>query len=188
MQALNDALLAAQASHDAFLNLASSSSFARGSAKDEEEAKEEKAEEEDEDPIRAFAKKRFGSPTRPPPSASSTSASGSSRPPPSRLQPEAQPPRKHRRMVGEEELHDLRGEQSAAHELGLRWQDRGPPANSAMPGDTWRGQKLRVNSGKWANRGGAHKSWYSAYYVAKQAGPEAEATYLQANPHPKKGK
>ena len=54
MQALNDALLAAQASHDAFLNLASSSSFARGSAKDEEEAKEEKAEEEDEDPIKAW--------------------------------------------------------------------------------------------------------------------------------------
>ena len=91
--------------------------------------------------------------------------------------------KKPRREVSETELNDLRAERAAAKELNLKWQERGPPG---APGEKWRGQNYRVNTGKWANRGGANKAWYNAYYAAKKGGPEALELFLKFNPHPNK--
>ena len=57
-------------------------------------------------------------------------------------------------------LKALREERAAAEALGLDWQHRGPPGPSMGGPSTWRGQKYRENSGKWANRGG-NAPWQS---------------------------
>ena len=99
--------------------------------------------------------------------------------------PKAPPPR----AYTEAELADLRGESKVAKAMGLRWQDRGPPPDQLPEGlTTWRGQQYRPKSGKWANRGGENKEWYTAYYKAKQQGKEVERLFLENNPHPKKKK
>ena len=74
-----------------------------------------------------------------------------------------------------------------ARELGLSWQQRGPTPDMLPEGQTtWRGQRYRPNTGKWANRGGSNKEWYSAYYRAKAAGADALERFLEEHPHPKK--
>ena len=85
-----------------------------------------------------------------------------------------------------DELLRLRAERAAAEEAGLKWQQRGPPAECLPEGEsTWRGQAYRPNTGKWANRGGAHVEWYKEFYMAKKAGPDAVAKFLSEHPHPK---
>ena len=70
----------------------------------------------------------------------------------------------------------LRAEATIARQLGLPWQERGPLPEMLPEGQmTWRGQQYRPNTGKWANRGGSHKQWYTDFYKAKKAGPEAVA-------------
>ena len=82
---------------------------------------------------------------------------------------------------------DLRAEEAVARELGLSWQQRGPTPDMLPEGETtWRGQRYRPNTGKWANRGGANKEWYTAYYRAKAAGADALERFLEEHPHPKK--
>jgi hypothetical protein len=80
-----------------------------------------------------------------------------------------------------EQVIELRAEAEAAHEAGVRWQDRGPPGGKK--GDTWRGQEFRESSQRYANRGGQHKEWYSAMYKAKKA--KTLDTFLNENPKPK---
>jgi hypothetical protein len=93
-----------------------------------------------------------------------------------------------RRSVSLEELIVLRSEEEVARGMKLPWQQRGPPPEALPEGmTTWRGQAYRPQSGKWANRGGAHKQWYTDFYQAKKAGPEALAKFLKDNPHPKAG-
>ena len=44
----------------------------------------------------------------------------------------------------------------------------GPPGPTPeMP--TWRGQRWRANTQRWANRGGVNREWYRAYYRGKAA-------------------
>ncbi len=80
-----------------------------------------------------------------------------------------------------EQVIELRAEADAAHELGVRWQDRGPPGGKK--GDTWRGQEFRESSQRYANRGGKCKDWYSGMYKAKKAGTLDK--FLEENPKPK---
>jgi len=84
-----------------------------------------------------------------------------------------------------EQVLDLRAEEAAARDMGVRWQDRGPPREH-HDSDTWRGQKRRESSGRWANRGGAAKAWYAAFYKAKGQGAEALSKFLAHNPKPAK--
>jgi hypothetical protein len=80
-----------------------------------------------------------------------------------------------------EQILELRGEAEAAHEGGVRWQDRGPPGGKK--GDIWRGQEYRESSQRYANRGGKCKDWYSGMYKAKKAG--TLDNFLKENPKPK---
>ena len=80
-----------------------------------------------------------------------------------------------------EQMIELRAEAEAAHEAGVRWQDRGPPGGKK--GDTWRGQEFREFSQRYANRGGKCKDWYSGMYKAKKAGTLDK--FLEENPKPK---
>ena len=117
---------------------------------------------------------RLRSPERPPAWAQS-SASSSSQPGP--FQPEP------RREVSFDEFLWLRAEQQVAQEMGLRWQERGPPPEALPEGQTtWRGQAYRPGTGKWANRGGANKQWFTEFYRAKKAGPAAVQDFLAKNP------
>ena len=195
MDQLNAILLRAQASNNEFMSLARNMSFGQeadelpdfGEATELEQLVEEEKEAQPVEEKKAEeppAKKRLRSPSRPPRNVMATSSKAPAPgPPPPPPPPPSQ--RRHRREVSEEELLDLRAEQKAAEEMGLRWQDRGPPPD-LVQGDTWRGQRYRPGTGKWANRGGENKQWYSGFYAAKKAGPEAVAAYLAAHPHPKK--
>jgi len=123
---------------------------------------------------------RLRSPVRPPSSWQPAPSSSSSQPAPSR--------RELRRHVSDEELLCLRAEQATATAMGLRWQERGPPPSALPEGQTtWKGQAYRPGTGKWANRGGVHKQWYTEYYKAKRAGPAAVEDFLAKNPNPKTG-
>ena len=76
-----------------------------------------------------------------------------------------------RTSISAEELQDLRDESAAAHSLGIGWKDRGPPGPPEDdPTATWRGQKWREGSQRWANGGGSNREWYKMYYKAKQHG------------------
>ena len=80
-----------------------------------------------------------------------------------------------------EQIIELRAEAEVAHDLGIKWQDRGPPGGKK--GDTWRGQEFRESSQRYANRGGKCKDWYSGMYKAKKAGTLDK--FLEENPKPK---
>ena len=58
----------------------------------------------------------------------------------------------------------MAAESSVANMLGIRWRDRGPPTGPASGFSKWRGQKWREGSKRWANRGGANRDWYRAFY------------------------
>ena len=54
-------------------------------------------------------------------------------------------------------------EDMAAAEHGVPWQLRGP----ARPTDeepTWKGQRWRILSARWGNRGGEKRAWWSVFY------------------------
>jgi hypothetical protein len=70
--------------------------------------------------------------------------------------------------------------------MGLAWKERGPPPPSD-PTETWRGQRYREGSGRWANRAGQHAEWFSAYYRAKRSmTPAALQAWVRQNPRPAK--
>ena len=64
----------------------------------------------------------------------------------------------------------MRAEENVARDMGLDWSLRGPPGPSEGGPKTWRGQNYREGNGKWANRGGKHRKWFTAYYKAKTSG------------------
>ena len=72
----------------------------------------------------------------------------------------------------EKELVDLKAEGKVAKKMNLPWQERGPPPPppGQESGATWRGQKFRKNTGKWANNGGKQKIFYNWYYGIKKDG------------------
>ena len=71
-------------------------------------------------------------------------------------------------------VKELREEQDAATALSIRWQDRGPVPDDPH-NETWRGQRWRArasstedaSAGRWGNRGGKHRTWYSTFYALK---------------------
>jgi hypothetical protein len=91
-----------------------------------------------------------------------------------------------RRRVDSDELFELREEESEARMRSIPWQERGPPPGVLPKGATWRGQRFRPISGKWANRGGRNASWYRGYYEAKGKGADAAHAYRVEHPFPKK--
>lgn len=52
----------------------------------------------------------------------------------------------------------------------LPWDARGPPGPMHGGPTTWRGQKYRRNSCRWANAGGRHRDKFSLYYKKKKEG------------------
>jgi hypothetical protein len=85
------------------------------------------------------------------------------------------------RVVDPETLEALREEQDAAEAVGMRWQDRGPVPED--PSERWRSQRWRPRTttedasvGRWGNRGGRHRFWYTTFYGLKGSkGMEAAA-------------
>ena len=45
----------------------------------------------------------------------------------------ASTPRCHRKIVSEEEFADLRDDEAAAEEVGMKWQQRGSPPETTQP-------------------------------------------------------
>jgi len=74
------------------------------------------------------------------------------------------------RQVTMDEYIELRAEQDMATELGIRWQNRGPPGPADGGPQTWRGQAFRPLANKWGNRGGQHREYYRALYSSKGVG------------------
>lgn len=58
----------------------------------------------------------------------------------------------------------MKAEERAARDQHLRWQDRGPPGPADGGPSTWRGQRFRPATQKWANRGGRWKDYYNYKY------------------------
>ena len=73
-----------------------------------------------------------------------------------------------------------------ARSMGLSWAERGPPAPAQGGPSTWRGQTYRRGSGRWANRGGQLKEWYTGFYQAKKEGGAYLDEWLHRNPKPRK--
>ncbi len=122
----------------------------------------------------------------PPPELLSQVSVDPSQPPSSGpSQPKASPPpkKKARRTVSVEEYIALQSERDVAMQNNIPWQMRGPPPTGTA-GETWRGQVYRRLSGKWANRGGVHREWYTGFYQAKKQGKEAVELFLKDNPKP----
>jgi hypothetical protein len=103
--------------------------------------------------------------------------------------------RVHKRFVDQDELMELRAEQAVARHVGVGWKHRGPAGPEAeSKHDTWRGQKYRPGSQRWANNGGTRAWWYNAYYPLKRkaadSGREADKRalrdWLESNPMPEK--
>ena len=67
---------------------------------------------------------------------------------------------------GWDDEEDLKAEADVAKELGTRWQDRGPP-RAEHHSATWRNQAYRKGSGRWANRGGQAREWFTHFYSSK---------------------
>jgi len=71
--------------------------------------------------------------------------------------------------ISEEDLQELRHEELLARSHHISWQDRGPPGPNQGGPETWRGQRFREGTGKWANRGGQWREYYRGYYSAMAA-------------------
>lgn len=97
------------------------------------------------------------------------------------LPTDAIPPHLRSNKYTAEQLIDLRAESSVAKELGLTWQERGPPPTGEA-GELWRGQRYREGSQRWGNRGGKSRWWYEQYYKAKRNGTVKE--FLEKHPSP----
>ena len=65
-------------------------------------------------------------------------------------------------------LLDHDAEIAAAKSSGLGWQFRGPQGPELGGPETWRGQKWRPGSQRWANSGGKDKAKYAPYYYKQQ--------------------
>ena len=50
------------------------------------------------------------------------------------------------------------------------WDIRGPPGPGSGGPATWRGQRFRHNTGRWANPGGRHKDKFRVYYRKQRDG------------------
>ena len=104
---------------------------------------------------------------------------------PERVRPSCNPNKRMR--IAEEELVCLRAERDAAAMHGIKWRQRGPPGprGPQEPGcaaHTWRGQKWREGSRRWANNGGTNKDWYKHYYgIRKQNDAWAMQRFLEEN-------
>ncbi len=90
---------------------------------------------------------------------------------------------------------ELRAEQEIARRIGIDWKHRGPTAPEVEDKHaTWRGQKFRTGSQRWANNGGTRSAWYNTYYPLKRkandSGNEVDKKRLQQwlaqNPMPEK--
>jgi hypothetical protein len=78
--------------------------------------------------------------------------------------------RVHRRPITQEELFGLRAEERVARSMATPWQSRGPPGPDEGGPSSWRGQQYRPGTGKWANRGGRQKEYYTWLYSGKAKG------------------
>jgi hypothetical protein len=128
--------------------------------------------DEDRQPPPWRKKQRLVSPERPPPSSSTSAPSGY---PPGMMESSSK--------YTPEQLMDVKAEAAVAMQLGLSWPERGP-AGPSEESSTWRGQAWRQGSERWANRGGAKKEWFTAFYKAKRQGKDALAAFLAENPKP----
>jgi hypothetical protein len=90
---------------------------------------------------------------------------------------------------------ELRAEQAIAGHVGIGWKHRGPAGpDDANKHDTWRGQKYRPGTQRWANNGGTRSWWYNTYYPLKrkasESGKEEDKKtlkqWLHDNPMPEK--
>jgi len=98
---------------------------------------------------------------------------------PSPTTPPLPPPVKRKREVTQDELLMLAAERDVATSNAIPWQQRGPPGPEEGGPSTWRGQQWREGSGRWANRGGANKNFYTEFYPLQCAGhTKAEAYRL----------
>ena len=92
-----------------------------------------------------------------------------------------------RHDLPEEEVEALRTEQGLAAACNMTWQERGPAVFDDRPGQTWRGQRLRVGSQgglqRYANSGGKNREYYRmlARTGRLQPGPNG-ATVLEHVP------
>ena len=100
---------------------------------------------------------------------------------PSTPRPDCQPFK--RAKIDACELADLRAEGKAAKDLNIPWQQRGPPGPPKdIPHATWRGQRWREGSQRWANNGGTNRDWYKHYHsIKKQNNRAAMQTFLEEN-------
>ena len=64
----------------------------------------------------------------------------------------------------------VHGASAAVDDPSLPWDVRGPPGPKDGGPTTWKGQRYRENSGRWANSGGRHKEKYDLYRKKKYAG------------------
>ena len=95
---------------------------------------------------------------------------------------------RHGRFVSEAEYHDLRMERDAAIETNTKWRHRGvnPDLNPGAA-TSFRGQKWRPGSQRFANSGGSDRAWHKGYYLAKKKGGDAAAQeYIKRHGPPQK--
>ena len=90
-------------------------------------------------------------------------------------------------------------EKEYSKQEGRTWQQRGPGWTQYLaPGEKFRGQVWRRTGshkpkaeggndgqGRFGNRGGVNKKWYSGFYNAKLKGPEYLAVWRLSHPMPK---
>ena len=73
-----------------------------------------------------------------------------------------------------ESFRDTSVEMEVAKACGVPWDIRGPPGPQEGGPRSWRGQKFREGSQRWANRGGKNKDLWKEYYNMKNRGLTAE--------------
>ena len=78
-------------------------------------------------------------------------------------------------------------ETTAARELGIPWKHRGPERPQGPEQDQfWKQQRWREGSGRYANRGGKNRCWWSCFYSAVQSGASKKDATDHANKmHPR---
>ena len=59
---------------------------------------------------------------------------------------------------------------------GAKFKERGPPAPSSGGPQLWNGQKYRVSSGRWGNRGGTRQAEFAAIFAAGGKGKNNKGT------------
>ena len=78
-----------------------------------------------------------------------------------------------KRAVGTRTAEDRdqhRAAASSEDDPNLPWDSRGPRGPQDGGPETWRGQRFRPNTGRWANAGGAHRDKYALYHAKKRLG------------------